>query len=113
MKVTVSARPRQAIRKLEWEEKVKVRSEWAMERGAACTNEFVAYVNPVVTFCIYQYNYRNRQWSELPKCSVNNFALLMINGCLTTVGSSNSNKLFSYSGQGWVEKFPPMPTNCK
>ena len=39
-----------------------------------------------------------------------NFALVVINDLLTTVGGKKSSKLFSFREGDWLKKFPPMPT---
>ena len=71
----------------------------------------VAYFNPGGTKSVYYYDYVKKQWGELPQCPTSNFAFVVINDLLTTVGGVYSHKkLFSFSDGGWEEKFPPMPT---
>ena len=111
VKIIVPTKPPiQNIKKLQWEEKFKVKSEWSMGRGAVCAKGVVSYFNPVVTKVVHQYDYFNKQWSELPQCCSSCFALVVVGGLLTTVGGRDSKKLFSFSGRKWMEIFPPMPT---
>ena len=82
-----------------------------MIRGAVCTMGNAAYFNPIVSCHIFYYDYHVKQWVELPQCSSLNFAFVVINDQLTTVGGFDSNKLFGYSEGVWKETFPPMSTN--
>ncbi len=61
------------------------------------------------------YEFSNNQWHELPPCPNQKYAIVSVDGMLTTVGGisdtqSYSNKLYSYINNKWVEHFPPMPT---
>ena len=61
----------------------------------------------------WQCDYHSKKWSELSSCPETDYALVVINNLLTTVGGRhNFNKLFSFctTPEGnWVERFPPMP----
>ena len=105
--------PEQRNLMLVWEEKIMVtNSMWDMGRGAACVIGILAYFNPGATPDIYCFDYCSKQWSELPECPTCNFALVIVNDLLTTVGGEEEgDKLFSFSDEGkWVEEFTPMPT---
>ena len=97
---------------LKWEERIKV-SIMGYNTGLACSIGSVAYFSPQTDWYIYQFDYHSRKWSELPFCPETNYALVVVNNILTTVGGrKNFNKLFSLCTQGegnWVERFPPMP----
>ena len=95
---------------LKWEKRTKVKCIYGMVRGAACVMGAVAYFNPGGTYSVYYFNCRKKQWGELPECHKSGSTMVVINDLLTTVGGSNSNKLFSFSDGGWEEKFPPMST---
>ena len=96
---------------LEWNEKIKVKCIFVMVRGAACAGGTVAYFNPGGVNIVYCYNCLSKQWTELPKPKIGSgFALVIIYDLLTTVGGDNSNKLFTFNGKKWVDKYPPMPT---
>ena len=82
-----------------------------MLRGAACAGGTVAYFNPGGTRKVYCYNYLSKRWTELSGyLLMNKFALVIISGLLTSVGGTDSNKLFTFNGVKWVEKYPPMST---
>ena len=97
---------------LKWEEKTMVKCGFGMIRGAACVIKTMATFNPIGSPFIYCFDYCSKKWSILPQFHMlaSYFALVVINDLLTTVGGTNSNKLFSFSKGKWVEKFPPMPT---
>ena len=67
---------------------------------------------------LYAYHIPSSSWSPVADCPHKGFALAVIDGLLTAVGgyvgSKNTNKLLSLTGEGsgrrWTEKFPPMPT---
>jgi hypothetical protein len=72
---------------------------------------------------VYAYHISSSSWSLTPNSPShdNDFALVVIDGLLTTVGgygddNKNTNKLLSLtgedSGRRWTEKFPSMPTKC-
>ena len=84
---------------------------FGMIRGAACAVGNVAYFNPGGTPCVYFHDYQTKQWGELPRCPTSQFALVVINGQLTTVGGTNSSKLFGFSKAQWKQTFPQMSTN--
>ena len=84
-----------------------------MLRGAACVIGAKAYFNTGGTDDIYCYDYLRKQWTELSACpdlAMSGFALVAINDQLTTVGGTNSNKLFTFIRGKWVEKYPRMST---
>ena len=83
-----------------------------MVRGAACAIGNMAYFNTIAaTNKVYCYNCLSKQWTELSSDLLTyNSALVVISDLLTTVGGYNSNKLFTFDGKEWVEKYPPMPT---
>ena len=71
--------------------------------------------------CLCAYDAASTNWSPVPDCLLcSGFAVLIINGLLTTIGELYSesiditNQLFSLTGKGssqkWTEEFPPMPT---
>ena len=97
---------------LKWEEKSTVKCIYGLFRGAVCGSRTVAFFNPLGVPSIYCFDYCSKQWSELPRFPIpsSDFALVVINDLLTTVGGTKSNKLFSFSEGKWVEEFPPMPT---
>ena len=68
---------------------------------------------------IFEFTFTTSHWNQLPDHSLSDFSLVNVEDELTTVGGCNenwqgnfkhSNKLFSYIGRKWVEKYPPMPT---
>ena len=100
-----------------------IRLNWSQGRTApcvmrACTDAVVdgsvAYFNPGGTRNVYAHKSIIDNWFQLPDCPTHYSTLAMVNGLITTVGGSNSNKLFSLTGEGkgrkWTEVFPPMPT---
>ena len=96
---------------LTWEERKKTSCRFGMIRGAACAVGNVAYFNPGSTSSVYFYDYETKRQGELPQCPTSQFALIVINGQLMTVGGTNSNKLFGFSKAQWKETFPPMSIN--
>ena len=82
-----------------------------MLRGAACAGGTVAYFNTAGINNIYCYDILSKQWTELSAdLLVDDFALVLISDLLTSVGGTNSNKLFTFNGKKWVEKYPSMIT---
>ena len=77
------------------------------------------YLSSLSDFHIWQFTLSIRQWKILFKHVLRDFSLVNIENELTTVGgccsvSRHSDKLYSYTEGGWVEKYPPMPTKrCK
>ena len=65
---------------------------------------------------VYAYHISSSSWSLTPDTPYHAFAVVVIDGLLTTVGGYrvDGNKLLSLTGEGsgrrWTEKFPPMPT---
>ena len=100
---------KQRVLVLKWEKRTKVKCGFIMIRGAACAMGAVAYFNPGGIGSVYYYDYRKKQWGELPLCPKSRFAFVVINKLLTTVGGG-SNNLLSFNKGKWEEKFPPMPT---
>ena len=83
-----------------------------MNRGAACSIGAMAYFSIGGISDVYCYNYVSKQWTELPaRLMVTYFTFVVVNDLLTTVGGTDSNKLFTFTEGKWVEKFPPMLTN--
>ena len=76
------------------------------------------YVINYDTVNIYSYDVISDSWSQLPDCVHEDGSIVVINGCLTTVGGYSylnySNELCSLTGKGsgrrWTRQFPPMPT---
>jgi hypothetical protein len=70
------------------------------------------------TVNIYSYDVISDSWSQLPDCIHGNSSIIVLNGCLTTVGGGSynncSNELVSLTGKGsgrrWTQQFPLMPT---
>ena len=104
-----------------------IRLNWTQGRKAPCkmvrstdavVDGSVAYFRPSRTEQVRAYNSTTDTWSRLPDCRTAYTTLAIVNGLLTTVGGevggSNSNKLFSLTGEGrdrkWTEVFPPMTT---
>lgn len=83
-----------------------------MVRGSACAIGNMAYFNTfIATNKVYCYNCLSKQWTKLSSDLLTyNSVLVVISDLLTTVGGYNSNKLFTFNGKEWVEKYPPMPT---
>jgi hypothetical protein len=98
---------------LKWNEKIEMECRFGMLRGAACAGGTVAYFNTAGTSNIYCYDYLSKQWTELPAHPgdfMGKFALVVVSDLLTSIGGTNSNKLFTFNGKKWVEKYPPMST---
>ena len=74
----------------------------------------MAYFNPAMTRNVHAYNSTTDTWSRPPDSRTAYTTLAIVNGLLTAIGGSNSNKLFSLTGEGkdrmWTEVFPPMTT---
>ena len=96
-----------------------IRLNWSQGRTApcvmrACTDAVVdgsvAYFNPGGTREVYSHESIIDNWFQLPDCPTRHSTLAIVNGLLTTVGGSNSNKLFSFKDKNWTEVFPSMPT---
>ena len=86
-----------------------------MARGSATTDHQFAYFTPDGSNSVYSYEWNTEQWNKLPSCLYyRNFALVIIDGTLTTVGgfsiSGRTNKLFTLQQRQWVEEYPPMNT---
>ena len=108
--------------KLRWRVGERASCEMARDCDAVVDNNTVYYKSYDENNSIYAYhnNILNSNWSLISDCPiVNGFAIVVINGLLTTVGGygadfKNTNKLFSLTREGsdrkWTEKFSPMPT---
>ena len=88
-----------------------------MFRGSATTDGRFAYFTSVNSKSLYQYEYSIEKWSQLLPCQYYNSALAIIDSELTTVGGQNvrshpTNKLFALQQGKWVEKYPPMNSEC-
>ena len=84
-----------------------------MYRGSATTDHQFAYFTSFNSNSVYSYEWNTEQWNKLPLCPCLNFALVIIDGTLTTVGgygSGYTNKLFTLRQRQWVEECPPMNT---
>ena len=86
-----------------------------MIRGSATTDHQFAYFTQDDSNLVYSYEWNTEQWNELPSFTYSNFALVTIDGTLTTVGggvyrSGYTNKLFTLRQRQWVEEYPPMNT---
>ena len=90
-----------------------------MWRGAAVSHGNMAYFNPGESTKLYCYESQQQQWQQLPDCPSMNFAMVMVEGRLTTVGGVDqqwhpTSSLSSLTGEDenskWVELFPRMPT---
>ena len=86
-----------------------------MIRGSAATDHLFAYFTPYDSNLVYRYEWNTEQWNKLPSSPYRNFALVIIDGTLTTVGgrdfrSGYTNKLFTLRQRQWVKEYPPMNT---
>ena len=81
-----------------------------MMRGSATTDHQFAYFTPHFSDSVYSYEWNTEQWNELPSSPYRNFALVIIDGTLTTVGGRFTNKLFTLRQRQWVEECPAMNT---
>ena len=66
---------------------------------------------------IYSYTASENKWTKLAACKYENFAMVIINNLLTTIGGMSNfkvkvetNTLLRFSGSSWEEVLPPMPT---
>ena len=65
---------------------------------------------------IYAYTVKSSAWSQLPPCPNTHCPSVVINNLLTNIGGrfrgNITNKLFTLTGSswGWIEEFPPMPS---
>ena len=75
----------------------------------------VAYFLPWGYKSVFAYNSTNNKWSELPKCSNEDFSLAVVNSLLNAIGGKTpnnevTNSLLSLTDNKWAKQFPPMPT---
>ena len=102
--------------KLTWRE--GKRAPCGMSRWCdAVVDGNTVYVMKDDTVNIYSYDVLSDSWSQLPDCVLRDSSIVVINGCLTTIGGDffpYSNELFSLTGEGsdrrWTQQFPPMTT---
>ena len=85
-----------------------------MVLGAAAAHGSTAYFSSGHN--VYSYTVPENKWTKLPKCKYENFAMVIINNALTTIGGrgppkSVTNTLLSLVGSSWEEVLPPMPTH--
>ena len=103
-----------------------IRLNWTQGRMAPCkmvrstdavVEGSVAYFRREGTEQVHAYNSTTDTWTQLPDGRTAYTTLAIVNGLLTTVGGSNSNKLLSLTGEEkdrkWTEVFPPMTTKRK
>ena len=81
-----------------------------MTRGSETTDGQFAYFTPYGSTSVYRYEWRGEKWEELPSCPHRDSGLVIIDGKLTAVGGSHTNKLFTLRQTKWVEEYPPMNT---
>ena len=109
--------------------KTRLILNWKMSKAAptamlrasttACGN--MAYFRPAGSRQVHSYNSDTDEWSILPKCCRDRFALTLVSSLVTALGGMQSgeyiNTLLSLMEVGgrwrWVEHFPPMPTKRK
>ena len=79
----------------------------------------MTYFNSVNSTTVYSYESQHQLLRRLPDCHSQNFALVIVDDRLTTIGGRKQygqpiNSLASLTGEGtdskWVELFPQMPT---
>ena len=100
-----------------------IRLNWTQGRKASCkmVRSTDAVVDGSVTYFklngteqVHAYNSTTDTWSRLPDYRTEYTTLAIVNGLLTAVGGrvvgDYSNKLFSLTGDGRTEAFPPMAT---
>lgn len=88
--------------------------------GSAVTIRNRLYVNGQGINGVYEFNPEHNTWSELPPAPTASFALVVIEGILTTVGGytrqSYTNALYSYARgsdrYNWGTVYPPMKEAC-
>ena len=97
----------------------KKRAPHPMVRGSATTDGQFAYFTLERSTVLFQYEYSTEKWSVLPPCPYPDSGLAIIDGELTTVGGRDDiyrhtiNKLFTLQQGEWIEKYPPMNTECQ
>ena len=87
-----------------------------MHRGAAVVHGNTAYFRPSDSpkIYLYQNTMGEEQWCQLPDNANINCGLAVLDGLLTSVGGSRTNRLLSLTGETkmkqWSVVFSPMPT---
>ena len=82
---------------------------YSVARGAAVVDRNMAYFMDF-NGRIYSYNLSEMRWNELPRCPYMYSGLEVVQGCLTSIGGLQSNKLLSMvtrQDKAWMEHFPP------
>ena len=66
---------------------------------------------------IYSFTVSDNRWTMLPKCKYSDFAMVIVNGKLTTIGGhrayNNTDAIMSLTSESspsWRAIFPPLPT---
>ena len=106
--------------KLKWKEgRLKAPYEMSRYYGAVVHNSNNMVYCRYGSNKVYAYHITRSSWSLTPDAPYKGFALVVIDGLLTTVGGygdddKNTNKLLSLTGEGsgrrWAKRFPSMPT---
>ena len=99
--------------KLRWRDGWRAPCE--MRGHVTAVDESMAYFRPAESNSVFAYNFTNKKWSQLSKCSNRSFSLAVVNGLLTAIGGKTpnhevTNSLLSLTDKKWTEKFPSMPT---
>lgn len=83
-----------------------------MRRGSATTDHEFSYFVSEGRNCntVYVYQWDSEKWKDLPQCRLSNFALVIVNGDLTTVGgrdNKNTDKIdmlkYTESDKRWAK----------
>ena len=90
----------------------------AMYRGSVASDSNMVYFNSDDSNSVYSYDSHTREWSRLPDAPYSWFALVVVQGMLTTVGGfgegGRTNSLLSLKGEEghkkWLQHYPAMPT---
>jgi len=90
----------------------------AMYRGSVASDSNMVYFNSDDSTGVYSYNTHTREWSQLPDALYTWFALVVVQGKLTTVGGfgegGHTDSLLSLMGKEghkkWLPHYPAMPT---
>ena len=93
----------------------------AMFRASTTVCGSIAYFRPAGSRQVHSYNLDTDEWSTLPECCRDRFALTLVNSLVTAVGGMQSGEyintllsLMEVDGRWkWAEHFPPMPTKRK
>ena len=90
-----------------------------IQRGSATSDQQFAYFTPHDSTLLYSYEWNTELWRQLPRYRHNyyepiNYALVIVDGELTTVGGGRRNdcinKLYTLRQRKWVAEYPPMKT---